>query len=1020
MSAQHQYLRPANPARSVPGSHRGAMGELQMPTRSHLLPAPWRMALVICAFIALGALLLDGGTGSAGASPGPPAAPLTCGGAWTTQTPYPVAVYDEAVAALNGALYSFGGVSNSSAINAAYRYDPGTDQWTPLTGMPEVRNGASAVSDGTSIYILGGSFGGQPTNTIWRYDPGANTYTSLATMPHLVAYGSAVFLNGKIYRINGFTTGPQVDVYTIATNTWAAGPTNPFQVENGSAATDGTYIYTAGGDSNGTAQNKTYRLDPSTGTWDDAAIADLPAARKEVTGDMVNGRWILAGGRDINGALLGAIAWDPATNTWTVVPGMPTPAYRAGAATVSGSLYVVAGNINGNTTILRRYTEGPPCTATPTNTPLPTPTVPCGNVWTTLASYPTTVNGEALIALNGMLYSFGGTTTADTSASYRYDPAANQWTAIASLPQARSGAGAVTDGTYIYIVGGVVSGNVQTTLWRYDPIANTYTTRATLPLQAYQPAVTLLNGKIYRIGGCLAAGCSGTNTVDVYTIATNTWAAGPAYPLALYSANATNDGTYVYVAGGAGGSAVTNKTYRLDPSTGTWDDTAIADLPAARKEAAADLLNGRWILAGGRDANGGLLGAVAWDPATNTWAALPSMPTPAYSPGAATLGGGFYVVGGNPFGSTSTVRRYSEGPACSPTNTPTATPVPPTNTPSNTPTNTPSNTPTPIPTDTLTPIPSDTPTDTPVPPTNTNTPVPPTDTPTHIPSNTPTNTATPTNTNTPVPPTDTPTPVPTNTPTNTNTPVPSNTPSNTPTNTKTPVPSNTPTNTNTPVPPTNTPSNTPTNTNTPVPPTNTPTPIPTNTPANTSTPTNTATRTATATNTPTYTPISGTATRTVRPTRTATVTRTATATRTPTNTPTPTPCSVCNLYIPDVTLSCNLDGTVHWTATVRNNGACTVDTPWEVRLQAQRNFHGFKDVGTVTGTGSFPPGDTVVSGDLCEIFPADTTGVRAAFALTSAQRRCNPTHYSAAIAPCPVTPACPAAPDPATPDSQGE
>jgi len=251
---------------------------------------------------------------------------------------------------------------------------------------------------------------------------------------------------------------------------------------------------------------------------------------------------------------------------------------------------------------------------------------------------------------------------------------------------------------------------------------------------------------------------------------------------------------------------------------------------------------------------------------------------------------------------------------------------------------------------------------------------------------------------------------PTNTPSNTPTNTPSNTPTPIPTDTLTPIPSDTPT--DTPVPPTNT--------NTPVPPTNTPTPIPTNTPANTSTPTNTATRTATATNTPTYTPISGTATRTVRPTRTATVTRTATATRTPTNTPTPTPCSVCNLYIPDVTLSCNLDGTVHWTATVRNNGACTVDTPWEVRLQAQRNFHGFKDVGTVTGTGSFPPGDTVVSGDLCEVFPADTTGVRAAFALTSAQRRCNPTHYSAAIAPCPVTPACPAAPDPATPDSQGE
>jgi N-acetylneuraminic acid mutarotase len=807
----------------------------------------------------------------------------------------------------------------------------------------------------------------------------------------------------------------------------------------------GGFIYVAGGGPAAIA--KTYRLDPSTGTWDDAAIADLPGPRHEAAGDLLNGRWILAGGRNDSGQLQAAIAWDPTTNTWATVPGMPTPVFNPGAATIGGRLYVVAGDAFGKTSILRSYSEGSACTptntptktATPTNTvaptltstpintatntplptntptntviatatptstatniPLPTPTVPCGNVWTTQASYPTSVYGQAMVALNGMLYSFGGNTGTDVANAYRYDPAANQWTAIASLPQAREGAGAVTDGTYIYILGGFISGNVQTTLWRYDPVADTYTTLATLPLQVYQPAVTLLNGKIYRIGGCLAAGCAGTNTVDVYTIATNTWAAGPAYPLALYSANATNDGTYVYVAGGAGGSAITNKTYRLDPSTGTWDDTAIADLPAARKEAAGDLLNGRWILAGGRDANSQLQGAIAWDPATNTWAALPSMPTPAYSPGAATLGGGFYVVGGNPFGSTSAVRRYSEGPACGPTNTPTRTPVPPTNTPSNTPTST--NTPTATPADTNTPVP---PTNTAT-PTDTNTPVPPTNTPTPVPTDTNTPTPVPTDTNTP-----------TAIPTDTNTP----TPIPTDTNTPTAVPTNTPTNTNTPVPPTNTP------TDTPVPPTDTPTPIPTNTATKTATPANTATRTATATNTPTYTPISGTATRTVRPTRTATATRTATVTRTPTrtrtptNTPTPTPCSVCNLYIPDVTLSCNLDGTVHWTATVRNNGACTVDTPWEVRLQVQRNYHGFKDTVTATGTGSFPPGDTVVSGDLCEVFPANTTGVRAAFALTSAQRRCNPTHYSAAIAPCPVTPVCPVAPAPAAPDPPEE
>src|SRR6185369_7088642 len=74
------------------------------------------------------------------------------------------------------------------------------------------------------------------------------------------------------------------------------------------------------------------------------------------------------------------------------------------------------------------------------------PTSPnaCGNVWTTQAPYPSIVAGEAVVAFNGSLYSFGGIGTSNTtSAAYRYDPGTNLWTAIASLPQAVDSASAV-------------------------------------------------------------------------------------------------------------------------------------------------------------------------------------------------------------------------------------------------------------------------------------------------------------------------------------------------------------------------------------------------------------------------------------------------------------------------------------------------------------------------------------------------------------------------------------------------
>src|SRR5207302_10204576 len=155
---------------------------------------------------------------------------------------------------------------------------------------------------------------------------------------------------------------------------------------------------------------------------------------------------------------------------------------------------------------------------------------------------------------------------------------------------------------------------------RYDPISDTYNT--SLPsytIPTYFHACAYLNGKIYRIAGRAI----GTDFhVEVYDIATNAWSMAGNYPVANHSLMAVALGAYIY---GAGGNAFPNKTYRYDPNTNTWDDAAIADLPAGRTAAASGAYNGRWILAGG-DVNFAIsTRAIAWDPATNTWSNLPNM-----------------------------------------------------------------------------------------------------------------------------------------------------------------------------------------------------------------------------------------------------------------------------------------------------------------------------------------------------------------------------------------------------------
>jgi len=174
------------------------------------------------------------------------------------------------------------------------------------------------------------------------------------------------------------------------------------------------------------------------------------------------------------------------------------------------------------------------------------------------------------------------------------------------------------------------------------------------------------------------------------------------YPFANHSLMAVALGGYIYA---GGGNASPDKTYRYDANTDTWDDAAIADLPAGRSAAASGTYNGRWLLTGG-DVNFAISNsAIAWDPATNTWNDLPNMVQARDYLEGATAGisepGAFYAVAGNssPGTPTNDNQQYIETPCATPTPTPTATATPtPTVTPRPTPPPRPRPTPHPRPT----------------------------------------------------------------------------------------------------------------------------------------------------------------------------------------------------------------------------------------------------------------------------------------------------------------------------------
>jgi N-acetylneuraminic acid mutarotase len=105
----------------------------------------------------------------------------------------------------------------------------------------------------------------------------------------------------------------------------------------------------------------------------------------------------------------------------------------------------------------------------------------------------------------------------------------------------------------------------------------------------------------------------------------------------------------LYVIGGRAGSPL-NNLERYDPISNTW--VTLASMPTARAAAAAAVLDNSIIVIGGRTGtggpcSGGALSAVElYDIDTNTWSTLAPLPAPRSDLSAVAHGGNVYVFGG--------------------------------------------------------------------------------------------------------------------------------------------------------------------------------------------------------------------------------------------------------------------------------------------------------------------------------------------------------------------------------------
>jgi N-acetylneuraminic acid mutarotase len=273
---------------------------------------------------------------------------------------------------------------------------------------------------------------------------------------------------------------------------------------------------------------------------------------------------------------------------------------------------------------------------------------PAAPPWTTVADYPSAVMDNAAIrGADGKIYSFGGTPNGNgpVAKSYVLDPASNAWSPIADLPEARQMPQLASYGGKIYVAGGWAgsSGAPTSHLAIYDPGSNSWSDGAASPKAYAAAGYSVLDGKLYSVGGCTASACGSTD-VQVYDLASNTWSSAAAYPQSESWLACGGISGKLYCAGGTTDAGDTKNAYMYDPAADQWSQ--IAALPIDLWAMDYVNANGQLLVSGGvtNGANTLTNQGFAYDPASNTWTALPNSNNSLYRGASAC---GFYKVGGS-------------------------------------------------------------------------------------------------------------------------------------------------------------------------------------------------------------------------------------------------------------------------------------------------------------------------------------------------------------------------------------
>ena len=401
--------------------------------------------------------------------------------------------------------------------------------------------------------------------------------------------------------------------------------------------------------------------DPASGAWE--RLADLPYPINMMAQQAEGRQWSAAaayagsiylfGGANLNGDVRDTIdVYDIASDTWTAgVAVLPEPVCAMSAATIGDRIYLFGG-----TTGVDPYSPQDYLAACYVFDPV-TRTV------SSIASMPIARFKTTAIPLDDRILVLGGISATVSANAQVYDVGKNEWTRLEPVFwERRFWGGAEIDGA-MFLVGGRDEHTLSSTsVDVYVPEFGTWLTGEPMMLAREDAFVVAIDGDIYVIGGrnnegvAFAEGEIGTPDLANASApspsvedpeAEIVWSEEAPMSTPRYSGATSVHGGIIYTIGGLEEAEPTGQVCEAyDPKSDTWG--TLASLPEGRFNMSALALDGTIYVFGGADVTGSVTDTVfAYDIASDSWTTAGRLPNAVAGMSSTVHEGEVYLFGGS-------------------------------------------------------------------------------------------------------------------------------------------------------------------------------------------------------------------------------------------------------------------------------------------------------------------------------------------------------------------------------------